>query len=319
MVWNGGRFGSETLLIAGVAMQYVATRLMIAVVGRADGSAPGRTALAQWLPILATTVAAVALGEPGVAIAMIFGSSVAALSLVMGMTTYVMPIGQFPPERRVWPLVLPVAILILLAGFRGSLTPSHAVMLLIMGVVFLAVWREPARSDAITSAGGTWDDRPLGGGLPWVAVALAGLGAWAAMRGMITTGEHSRRLTAELLASTALSPLLLLPAIGVGTMVAQKGHADRVVTALCGTVLLNLCVLLPAVILFQFARAGHLPTPFPLITWRVDAVVLLVLAFALLPVSLGRWFPDRTDSMVLVLVYAGYLAAKILLTAGVFT
>lgn len=305
-------------MVAGVAIQYVATRLAMAVFGRVDGGAPGRAALAQWLPIVTTTLAAVAMGQPGVALALIFGSSVASLSLVMGMTTYVMPIGQFPPERRVWPLVLPAVILVLIAGFRGHFTPYHAVMLLIMGVVFLGVWLERPRSESGSPAVDSSDTAPIGWGLLTAVVALAGFGAWAAMHGAIATGEHSRRLTPELLASTALSPLLLLPALGVGTMVAQRGHADRVVTSLCGTVLLNLCVLLPAVILVQFARAGHLPTPFPLITWRVDAVVLLVLAFALLPVSLGRWFPDRTDSMVLVLVYAGYLVAETLLSAQVF-
>jgi hypothetical protein len=49
------------------------------------------------------------------------------------------------------------------------------------------------------------------------------------------------------------------------------------------------------------------PLPFPLPTWRVDAVVLTVLGFVLIPVSLGRWELRRTESVGLIIGYAVYL------------
>jgi Ca2+/Na+ antiporter len=102
-------------------------------------------------------------------------------------------------------------------------------------------------------------------------------------------------------------------------MIAQEGHTDRVVTALCGTVLLNLCLLLPAIVLIEFVRGalhGHAqPMTFPLITWRVDAVLLVVLGFALIPLAADRWLPERLEAMLLVIVYAGYLLAETVLSA----
>ena len=49
------------------------------------------------------------------------------------------------------------------------------------------------------------------------------------------------------------------------------------------------------------------PLNFPLIVWRVDSVMLLVLGLALLPMSLGRWLPRRAEGTLLILLYAVYM------------
>jgi Ca2+/Na+ antiporter len=311
MYESGGKLGAETLLIGGVVFQYIATRISVTVLGRADGSAPGQLAIGQWLPIAATTLAAVVMRQPLMAIALIFGSTVASLSLVLGMTTYVAPIGQLPPERRLWPLVLPAGLFLLLAGFRGHFTWYHALMLLIMGGFFLAVWMErpsPEASPAVSNPPTPTVD-------PWfilLAVLLAGSGAWMIVRGAVASS--ARMLTPELLGATILSPLLLLPSLGAGTMLAQNGHADRAVTSLCGTALLNLCLLLPIVILIEFVIGAIHGRPvsisFPLITWRVDTILLVVLGFALVPIAAGRWIPQRIEAILLVILYAAYLVAE---------
>ncbi|HEY2589633.1 MAG TPA: hypothetical protein VGI81_28065 [Tepidisphaeraceae bacterium] len=310
---HGGRsVGAEILLVGGVVIQYVATRLSMAAAGRRDGAAPGRMALAQWLPILATTLAAIALRQPEMALCLVFGSSVAALALVMGMTMYVAPPANPTPQWRLWAMVLPPSILLLLAGFRGQLTWFHAVMLLIMGAAFLSVWveRRPEHESAAFAA-----DPPgnsPGAVLLIPALLLAGVGAYAAVRGAgLSAG---RLLTPDLMAATILSPLLLLPSLGVGTLLAQQGHTDRAITSLCGTVQLNLCLLLPVVVLVQYAigavHGNADPMIYPLITWRVDTVLLVVLSFALLPVAAGRWMPERIEAALLVIVYIGYLFAE---------
>jgi Ca2+/Na+ antiporter len=314
-VHGGGRFSGEILLVGGVVLQYIATRFSMAVVGRTDGSAPGRLAVAQWLPILATAIAAVAMRMPEMAICLVFGSSVASLSLVLGMTSYVAPVSPPMPERRLWAMVLPAAIFLLLAGFRGKFTWLHAVMLLVMGAAFLAVWAE--RPDPLTMPPESRDERPAALGFLIPAILLAALGAAVTIYGTFRSG--SRVLTPDLLAATILSPLLLLPTLGSGTMLAQNGHTDRAVTALSGTVLLNLCLLLPAIILIEYAIGWHhgqaQPVPFPLITWRLDSVLLVVLGFALMPLAFGRWIPERIESVLLIIVYAAYLISETALSA----
>lgn len=311
----GGRFGAEILLVGGIVLQYMATRLSISALGRPDRSSPGKLAIAQWLPILSTAVAALVMKMPEMALCLAFGSSVAGLSLVLGMTTYVAPVSPPVPQRRLWAMVLPAAIFLLLAGFRGRLTWSHAVMLLVMGAAFLAVWIE--RPDVVTQPPGSPDGSRAVPTLLVPAILLVALGATVTLYG--TSKISSRILTPDLLAATILSPLLLLPALGTCTVLAQGGQTDRAVTAICGTVLLNLCLLLPAIVLFEYAFGAYhgnvQPMVFPLITWRVDAVLLVVLTFAMIPVAAGRWLPERIESVLLVMVYAGYLIAETALTA----
>lgn len=308
-----GRFGAEVLLVGGIVLQYVATRFSLAALARADGSSPGKLAIAQWLPIVATTIAALAIKQPEMALCLVFGSSVASLSLVIGMTTYMAPLSLPMPERRLWAMVFPAAVFLLLAGFRGRLTWWHAVMLLVMGAAFLAVWIE--RPDPLTMPPGTREEGRSDGLLLFPALLLVALGAAVTMYG--GTRSESRVLTPDLLAATILSPLLLLPSLGATTVLAQGGHTDRAVTSVCGTVLLNVCLLLPAVILFNYGMGLFHGTArslaFPLITWRVDNVLMVVLALTLIPVAAGRWVPQRIEAVLLVVVYAGYLMAETVL------
>jgi Ca2+/Na+ antiporter len=328
---SGARLVAETVLIVGVTVLYVATRLALSSWARLDGTAPRRRAVAQWLPILATTAAALALREPAVAIGLIFGTSIACLSLVLGLSSYIAPLQELPPDRRVWPLVLPASLLVLLIGFRGNFTWVHALMLMAMGATFLGVWMERPGADGGPPLAVPTESPSNHVGLTMLAVVLAIVGGWAAVKGAIQTGEHSRMISAPLMATAVLSPLMMLPALGSATIAAHRGQIGNVITSLCGTVQLNLCALLPAVILIDAlggtvlhlsnatavaATGGALPaTPFPLVTWRVDAVVLVLLAFSLIPVASGRWLPDRLESMLLIVVYAAYLVAETALSA----
>jgi Ca2+/Na+ antiporter len=319
-VHGGSAIGAEVLLVGGVVIQYVATRFSMAAMGRSDGAAPGRMAFGQWLPIVATALAAVAMGQSQMALCLVFGSSVAALSLVLGMTMYVAPPASPSPQWRRWALLLPAAILLLLAGFRGQLTWWHAVMLLVMGAAFLGVWteRRPDQASAESATPSPVNSSP--GVLLAVAVGLAGIGAYMTVHG---TGLFAGRvLTPDLMAATVLSPLLLLPPLGVGTLLAQQGHTDRAITSLCGTVQLNLCLLLPLIVLVQYAIDafhGHAQAmTFPLITWRVDTVLLVVLSFALLPLAAARWVPERIEATLLIAVYVGYVFAEAALSVRLF-
>ena len=323
------------LVILGVIIQYAATRLALAAWTRYDGYWPRRRALVQWLPICASTLAATVMGQTGVAIGLVFGSSVACLSLVMGLSSCFGGVRELPVNSRLWCLVMPAALLVLMMGFHGSFVLLHGAMLLIMGATFLAVWVEkPATLGPPLALPADPQPAPVQPIPATVsAILLAALGAWVAIRGAVLTGEHSRMLPADLLAATVLSPLLLLPALGSATTVAQRGQMGHVVTALCGTVLLNLCLLLPLVIFADWIHgvwthpevaetaavigSSVRATPFPVVTWRVDTVVLVVLGFALIPVAVGRWLPDRFESVLLIAAYIAYLFVKAIVARAI--
>jgi len=49
------------------------------------------------------------------------------------------------------------------------------------------------------------------------------------------------------------------------------------------------------------------PLNFPLIVWRVDSVMLILLGLMLVPISLGRWLPGKLEGVTLILLYAAYM------------
>ena len=141
---------SILLLMAASGVLYAGSRLAVYALTRQDGSDPGCRALAQWLPIAATAIAAI-LWPTGnnpqlqrqlasIAVSVVFGSSVACLSLVLGMTTWLAPLHDLPASRKVWPFIMPVALLLLMAGFSGHLTWWHGLMLLGLGGAIVPVW-----------------------------------------------------------------------------------------------------------------------------------------------------------------------------------
>lgn len=321
-----GRFFPGLLLMSAAVVLYVASRATIAVIARPDGSTPGLQALGQWLPIAATAVVASFMHHADIAISVIFGASVALSSLVLGMAIYLAPIQSLPASRRVWPFVLPAALLPLLAGFSGHLTWIHAVMLLILGAAVLPLWREspePAPASGSSLGAGTTG---------WVigAIVISLIGAVVIVMGTMAASRSPHIMSPSAIAATLLSPLLVLPSLGTASAASERGHSGQAIGALVATVLLNLCLLLPIVIFISYAggwfditwsgtlrstalKFGHdaaRPAPYPMATWRVETVMLLVVGFILLPVSMGKWLLGRVEAGLLI---AGYVAYLILL------
>jgi hypothetical protein len=112
--------------------------------------------------------------------------------------------------------------------------------------------------------------------------------------------------------------------IGPGCTLAQQGHYTSAVSSMAAFVLINLCISLPIVIIVWYLHAVPFESPeqwinaikavesdrpliFPLIVWRVDTILLMVLGMALIPMSIGRWVPGRIEGVMLILLYAAYM------------
>ncbi len=107
------------------------------------------------------------------------------------------------------------------------------------------------------------------------------------------------------------------------------GQGWAPVTTQIGIVILNLCALLPALILLPYL-AAHVPQVarwsgdamlwheglpklllFPSPMWRIDNIVLIIMGVFLLPVAFGKWSLGREEGMVLIAGYFFYLTATI--------
>jgi Ca2+/Na+ antiporter len=243
------------------------------------------------------------------ALAIIFATSVAVLSLMQGTMALVSPRADSPAgPRRLWPFVLPAALLTLLAGFAGGLTRIHAAAFFCEGLVFFFAWPEingkkESGAAPAKSAGG--NDFPLAAAGVFIACAGAGAAVFGAVAVMKSLPMAQGTGMAALLA-----PLLVWPMLSGGATLAQQDRGWVATSAGVGLVLLNLCLLLPIVIMAHWQIAGK-PLAFSILTWRVDNVILILLAFILFPISMGRWRLGRAEGITLLAFYLVYVLMEI--------
>jgi hypothetical protein len=170
-------------------------------------------------------------------------------------------------------MILPAAMLVFLAGFHGALTRTHAIFLAIEGLVILILWNDRRAAKPTPTAAAASSDAPVVhprwsplAVLQFVlAIALSVIGGWAAVRGA-DIGSSATRVnytaidvaSAGLLATTLLSPLLVLPMLGAGVDLSHRGLSWVAVSSQVGVALLNLCLLLPLVVVEAQYHPFHL-------------------------------------------------------------
>jgi Ca2+/Na+ antiporter len=343
--------GTALLAVAALTL-YVASRAAADALAGSAPNRPGLRALGHCIPVAMTALACLhpSVARPGVddsiggrpelAVGIVFANCVACLTMVLGIVSYIAPAAALPPTRKAWPFVLPAALLALIAGFNGRLTWVHALMLMVLGLAVMNLWVGGAGEEPVTGAPTAIEPHAPGRAMPWtrwlqlaLAFALACVGGWAAVRGTGLAEQGTRVLTGVVLVGTVVGPLLTLPVLGGTAQLAERGHAGSALATLVAIVLINLCAVLPVIVLAHYALTAFSPAvvaaatqpvelqqadlravPFPLISWRVDCVIVVVLGFALIPLSLGRWAISRIEAGVLVFAYAFYLAMVAILS-----
>ena len=332
-------------IAAGAIAFYIAARIAVDSLTNFTHPSPARLAMAHWIPVASVGITSVIVGLPVIGVCVAFGASVAALTLNLGLITATtgeeVGAGEF---SRAWPFLIPAALIAFVAGFSARLNWQHAIMLAIEAAMIAVVWFVPTRRarakggfpviQVITDAHPTASPMPNGPieAAPvadvsrdpltprrWLtlvlSVVVAAGAAIVSVFGAWRMSEEVPLTTPGLIGAVGLSPLLLLPMIGTGTMLAERRHATAVATGLIGLTLMNLCVLLPLMIVIWIGRClimrqenAPLHLPFPIASWRVDTVLILIVAALLIPVALGRWRLGRTEGVVLIITYAAYLA-----------
>jgi cation:H+ antiporter len=319
------------LLIAASAIGfYIAARVAVDSLTNLDNPSPSRLALAHWLPVALLAMIAVITGNPVIAVCVTLGTSVAALTLNLGLVTATtgdeVTAGDF---SRAWPLVVPAALITFVAGFSAHLNGIHAAILSIEAVMVAMVWFapvseriEPPRAEgAIVSAAPPYDPlTPRRYLTLFLSLLISIFGAIVGVYGAMRMSLEIPLTTPGLIAAVGLSPLLVLPMIGTGTLLAERGHSTAAASSLVGVTLLNLCVLLPLLVATwlvrrEILRLPDVPAsiPFPMAAWRVDTVLILIMGAVLIPVAVGRWRLGRFEGVILVIAYAAYLGATSIL------
>jgi Ca2+/Na+ antiporter len=316
------------LIVAGAVALYISSRAAADALQSNSVPSAGKLAVGFWIPVAMVALTAMALNRPEIAIGVIFATSVASMSLVIGAVTFLSPPIVPITARKIWPTLLPAAMLAFLAGFRSELTYLHGIILAIEGFILLWIWNDSS-AEKQTQIRRRRHFPALRLIQLILAIGLAFIGAWAGVRGTERTSQLSEVASAGLLSASLLSPLLVLPMLGAGIDLAHRGQSAISVTAQIAVAILNLCLLLPLVIAFGYVRTlafnhcqtsllflqkffhvDSAPSPtiqFPLAVWRADVVSLIALSLFLLPVSQGRWALSKGNGMALIIAYAAYL------------
>jgi Ca2+/Na+ antiporter len=330
---------SGPLLMIGAAIAfYVSARAGDDALSQGRRASPLRHALAYWVPMALVALLATLMGYSAVAVGVVFATSVAALSLNLGVIALSADEAELAPSpgTRAWPFLLPVAVLALVAGFSGRLTRTHAILLAVQGLMVAMIWRDraPEAADAPDAPEDPRDGgMTFGRAVEFLLAAIVGLlGAWAAVLGAEHMSQQTRIMSHGLIAATTIGPLLVLPMIGGGSLLIRRGQAQAAMGVSVIIPLLNLCLLLPAVVMLWEVRPAvtefvqHVyapvaeasattqpvidpaePLSYPIAVWRVDTVMLIVLALFILPIGLRRWTLARREGVALVVGYAVYL------------
>jgi Ca2+/Na+ antiporter len=262
---------NAALVLLGIAVVgwYAAARAAAEALSGSRNSA-GRLAFAYSLPVALTSFAAIVLGHAEIAIGVIFASSVAAMTLVLGIVTISAQHTRASMSRRMWSFVLPAALLALLIGLSGGIRWIHAAILVLEGLALLSLWNdlptapvdaadastEPAQHVAGNQGVNSWQ-----GALLLFAMLAAGVSAWAGVRAAVDLSHQLNLNGAGLVAALMLGPGLVLGMIGSGSGAAHAGRYDQAVAAQVGFVLINLCAVLPVTTALWLTRPyWHPPT-----------------------------------------------------------
>ncbi|HMB96481.1 MAG TPA: hypothetical protein VKK61_10620 [Tepidisphaeraceae bacterium] len=325
--WSSDKAGILLLVIAAVGW-YIASRATADALS-AGKSSPGKTAIGCWIPTFVVVIAAIVLGRSEVVTSIIFGASVAALTIVLGVVTIAAGETQQTSPRRMWGFILPAALICLMIGFTSAISWFDACVLFLEGLALASLWNDQAEKIPPSRLSPGRSIQLIIAIAAAVVATLAGLrGVWD-VSGGLGIGDG-------LVTQVLLGPLLVLPMIGMGCAAASEGRYDQAVSTLVGYVLLNLCALLPLAALLWFARpywtavfvttnapttlpatmpAGIIsnPLPYPMGIWRVDTVCLAAIGLLLLPVALGRWTLGRAEAVGLMFAYVIYMFLSALL------
>jgi hypothetical protein len=243
-----------------------------------------------------------------------------------------LPVEPVPTnDRRAWSMVLPAAMLTLLAGFRGHFTLFHALLFLVQGLAVLIVRSSPRRAEVVVPNTNDPANQPRPAAVVvrlifWIGLTLAGTAVAAIGIGLLSSRLPS--MTTGMVGALMIAPALVLPMIGSGIALAHRGRSAAILSTGVDCVLLNLCLLLPMTIitwqvrcnwpqngiahfdLHQFLAPPATPLPYPMASWRLDTVVLIIFGAALLIFASKRWVPRQVEGTIGVLVFAAYMLAN---------
>lgn len=275
--------------------------------------------VAMVLPALAMVGASAAAGHPEMALGVALGAAVAALGLAVPLAILQgSPAATAGEAEQItaadtgwWALSLPIGASVFLVGLSSVLDWVGAACLAALGLAICPVIFSGAKRDG---AG-----KRVVEGLPGALLAIVAGGV--SVVAAIALAQRHPNAPAGLIAACVLGPMSVLPLLGAATSRAAEGDLmesigaclrQAVALLITGPVLTFIVIALRPGVVGRSLNAVEwgMGVRFPGTLWRVETVLLMVIAAALVPIGMGRFVPTRRDGLVLLVVYVGYLVVS---------
>lgn len=299
LVWSADRF------IFGAAQTAVHFKVPPILIGLTIVS------LGTSAPEALVSLSAALQGNPGLAIGNVYGSNIANIALVLGVTALVTPLAvKSATLRRELPMLLIINIGVIALMFDGSLGQIDGILLLIAMCVVMYILirlsRDAGADDPIKSE---FDEElkeqgSMAKALVWLVIGLvilvasAKLLVWGAVNIAQALGVSDLIIGLSIVAIGTSLPELAASVTG-----ALKGEHDLAIGNIVGSNIFNFLLVLAMPALFA-------PGPFaPEVLYR-DAVITLALTVALFLMAMGfrkAGYIMRWEGAILFLSFIAYM------------
>lgn len=250
-------------------------------------------------------------GNPGLAIGNVYGSNIANIALVLGVTALVTPLAvRSATLRRELPILLIINLGVIALMFDGSLEPLDGILLLIAMFVVMYILIRFSRAAGADDPIKTEFDEELkdqsstGKALMWLVIGLiilvasAKLLVWGAVNIAQAMGVSDLIIGLSIVAIGTSLPELAASVTG-----ALKGEHDLAIGNIVGSNIFNFLLVLAMPALFA-------PGPFAPEVLSRDAMVTLALTVALFLMAMGvrkAGYIMRWEGAILFLSFIAYM------------
>lgn len=267
-------------------------------------------------PELTVNLAAVYQGSYDLATGNVVGSNIANIGLILGVSALIAPlVVQMRLIRVETPLLIVVSLGFLLLCLDGALSRLDGVILLLgfAGLITLVAldMRQEPQAVQIELAESMPQD---GGNTAWVIVRSIG-GLIALVLGaklMVDSAVAIARILgmSELVIGLTIVAIgTSLPELASSVIAALRGQVDIVLGNVVGSCLFNLLLIIGVT-----ASIHPLPVSGTLMTIELPA--MLIFAVALLPMMLRRMALGKTEGLILLTGYGGFIAWQLWVAFG---
>jgi cation:H+ antiporter len=270
-------------------------------------------------PELAVGVSSALGGNADIALGNVVGSNIANILLVLGIAALVMPVATgIRLVRREVPLMIAASIALWLLAIGGEVTRVEG-LLLVVGIVAYAalVIRASRRESPEIRAEFSGEFGAGAGRGPRVlvvngALAIVGLGMLLVGAQWIVDGAvafaTSLGVPEIIVGLTIVAVGTSLPEIATSVLAGIRGHRDIAVGNVVGSCIFNILMVLGVT-----AVVAPQPIAVSAELLSVDIPLMVAAALGCLPIVYTGLVVSRREGVLLLAIYAGYLAYLVLL------